>query len=103
MLGKVINRQEVVRSTTSKYVYTTEFIELERTNFFVACHQHQRYSWGGWRAAGYDCTTYATQDEALAQVKHTAMIWDWDPRACYIKVVHTTEHITKHHRYKVKG
>lgn len=103
MRKELIKRQVVVNSTTTKFIYSSEFLTYAAIHYFVAVHPHRRYKWGGERAGGYDCTVYHTMEEAQAAIAATARVWDWDPNACYIKVVHTEEHVTKHHRNKVKG
>lgn len=104
MLNELISREVRVDRVTDKYIYSTEFLTYSKTDFFVACHAHERYEWAhSWRVAGYDCRVYDTQEEATAHFAETARVWDWDVRACYVKVVHTTELIVKKHRNKVRG
>lgn len=103
MRKELIRRQVVVNSTTTKFTYSTEFLTYKVIHYFVAVHPHYKYERSGWRAGGYDCSVHHTMEEAQAAVVHTARVWDWDPKACYIKAMESTELVVKHHRNKVKG
>lgn len=107
MRKELIRRQVVVKSTTTKYIYSYEFLTYACTTYHIACHDYYHkwdteHRWGKHRG-GLDCTVYHTEDEARAHIHATALLWGWNEDECYIKAYDGEEHITKYHRNKVKG
>ena len=107
MRKELIRRQVVVNSTTTKFIYSTEFLVYARTTYHIACNDFYykwdtEHRWGKHRG-GLDCTAYETEEEARMNIRATALHWNWNEEECFIKVYNGEEHVTKHHRNKVKG
>ena len=89
---EMLNSNEVVKSTTSKYRYTVEFQTWREESFHLTyCGQ-------------FDCTAHPTAEAAEAEIHRTACLWGWR-REDLVKVErmeHTTTEVV-YHRYKVKG
>ena len=91
MKTTLLNSETIVTSTTTKYEYSTEF-QLWATVHWHLCYLNET-----------DCTAHDTVEAAMADIAHTARIWNWKPERVFLKKSEGTTLVVLKHRRKVRA